>query len=881
MNVSPLMPPSPPAPSACHARRGVEAGWCARVRCRAKRFVASCLADPRASRAEREAHRARQYHEVARQLLPSVIGVPATVAVLAVLFWDVADRAALLGWGAGLFLVSLGMAAIGWRRRAQGAAAPVGRGQVARLAALLGLSGVIHGLLMGQLAADAGPDERVALVAVAAAGLAAGAWQFAAMAVAGLSWSWGMVLTLATGFAMSGDGALTFLAVPLVVYGVFLTVAILVTARSFIARMHAEFQADEQSQLLALLLHDFEETARDWLWETDREGRLRHVSARAAERFGYTVDALRGRYIVRMAFRNLSERSAEDEEAYRRFEDHLRHAIPFRGVEVPVEVRGERRWWSVSAKPLFDGRGQVDGWRGVGTDVTRERRAVSELARLASVDSLTGLSNRRRFLQRLGEFVGPEACATCGCTLLLLDLDHFKSVNDVLGHPAGDRLLQVVAERLVAAAAPGDLVSRLGGDEFALLLPKGRARAEVEAYAARVRERLEAPLELDGYRIDVRASVGVACAPEDAAAGDELLKAADLALYQAKAAGRDTVAFFEPGLRTALGKKTALLADLREALRQGEFVVYYQPQWGLSAGELVGFEALVRWRHPARGLVPPSDFIPIAEESGLILPLGAWVMEQACRDAARWPSPLKVAVNVSPVQFAGTDVHALVERALAATGLPPSRLDIELTESTLVHENEVVLTTLERLRGLGVGVALDDFGTGYSSLAYLRAFPIDKLKVDRAFVSRLDDHVEGGGSVAIVKAILELARALNLGTVAEGVETHEQRDVLRELGCGQAQGYLFAKPIAHAEVEAMLGLAPLAPGTEAAGPSPLSLAPASAPQRLPFATERSARPSPTTGSASRPPTRRRPRELEPRSLAARVAFIEPAGPISD
>jgi len=816
---------------------------CESTSCRVRSAVASCFTEPTASADEKARIRTRQYHAAANQLIGSVVGGLFTVIVILALYGGVGDPLALGLWACVLVAIVAWDLAGWWKHRNTAETTPVSPSRTRWLALQLGLSGLVYGVIVPHLLVVTDADQRAALIGVTAAFVAGGAWQYAPMPWAALAWTWGVSLPLTVGFFSALDGTFAYLAAAMLTYALFLTLGSLTTSRNFLARLRAESHAESQSQLLALVLNDFEESASDWLWEFDANRRLRHVSARAAARFGYTVAALRGRDVVELAFRGLVAPSAADLAAFARFRRLLDGGAPFRDVVVPLDLRGERRWWSVTARPLVDGSGARVGWRGVTSDVTIARRATLELERLASVDSLTGLANRHRFQERLAELLAPQEGEEAGCTLLLLDLDHFKNVNDVLGHPAGDRLLRVVADRIRDAVSGDALVARLGGDEFTVLLRQTRERVHVIACAERIRAALACPVELEGYRVDVRASLGVAVAPDDAATGDALLRAADMALYRAKASGRDTLAFFEPALEAAASAKHALLADLREALCREEFLLHYQPQWDLSTGSLVGFEALVRWDHPRRGMISPGEFIPIAEESGLILPLGAWVLEEACRAALRWPDALKVAVNVSAVQFDGTDVEALVRRVLAETGLPPHRLEVELTESLLVHERTAVVDTLEGLRRLGVGVALDDFGTGYSSLAYLRAFPIDKLKVDRSFVSRIDDEGVGAGGVAIVKAIVDLASALGLATVAEGVETDAQRDVLRSLGCAQAQGYLFAKPMALDAVEAMLELSPGEPRRSR------DAAPSGAPAEvLGHVTTRSARPE------TRPPS---------------------------
>ena len=471
--------------------------------------------------------------------------------------------------------------------------------------------------------------------------------------------------------------------------------------------------------------------------------------------------------------------------------EHMRGNSLFRDVSVAVLLQGRRRWWSFTAKPLFDSTGTLCSWRGVASDVTDQRERNNELVRQANLDSLTGLGNRHYFNRRLAAFFATPA-AIKPCALFVLDLDNFKTVNDSLGHAAGDLLLCEVARRLRGQMRSDAVLARLGGDEFAVLVPGAFGRPVAQALGQRLQQALLAPCVISEHRIDVHASIGVGYAPQDADNAQDLLKVADMALYAAKGAGRRALRFFERHMEIDARDKLNLLADLSEALREGQFEVHYQPQVRMRDGTLTGFEALVRWQHPTRGMVPPVQFIALAEDSGLIVPLGRWVLEKACRDAARWPGEKRVAVNVSAVEFEQADIRQVVREALRLSALPAKRLELELTESTLLADSVAAIKLLQDLRDDGVRIALDDFGTGFSSLAYLRNLPLDKLKVDRSFVRTLDDE-HNAESVAIVQAIHSLATALGLDTIAEGVENEAQMRTLKHIGCGLGQGYLFGK----------------------------------------------------------------------------------------
>ena len=419
---------------------------------------------------------------------------------------------------------------------------------------------------------------------------------------------------------------------------------------------------------------------------------------------------------------------------------------------------------------------------------------------LAHHDSLTGLANRILLRTRLDEAVA-RAQRGEACAVLCLDLDHFKDVNDTLGHPVGDRLLQAVTERILAEVRDQDTVARLGGDEFAIVQIGVRHPRGAATLAQRLVETLGAPFDLDGHHVIVGASIGIAVAPEDGPDPDQLLRNADMALYRAKAAGRGAFRFFEPEMNNYAQLRRSLQIDLRRAIEAHEFELFYQPQVRLQTRRISGFESLLRWRHPERGLVMPERFIPLAEETGLIVSLGEWALREACRVAAGWPGREKVAVNLSPVQFASARLVAAVSEALEHSGLDPARLELEITETVMLRDTEATLATLHRLKALGVSIALDDFGTGYSSLGYLQRFPFDKVKIDKSFVKNLAETRTSG---AIVRAIVSLCTALDMSTTAEGVETEAQYLALAALGCTEAQGYLFSQPCPAADLSTLI-----------------------------------------------------------------------------
>ena len=447
----------------------------------------------------------------------------------------------------------------------------------------------------------------------------------------------------------------------------------------------------------------------------------------------------------------------------------------------------------ISLKPLAWG-----GWVALHEDVTERLGAAEKIAQLARQDSLTGVANRLLFSEELDRATaGLDADGATGFALLGIDLDKFKEVNDSHGHPAGDALLVAVGRRLAETVRSDDVVARLGGDEFAVIQRGVTGREDAEALAGRIIDLLHKPFQIHGHRIEIGATVGIALAPGDGRDAGELMRNADIALYRAKGLKRGTYCFFDPAMEGRLRARRALEADLGRAVAAGQFELHYQPIVSLALGAVAGAEALIRWRHPQRGMVSPADFIPLAEETGLINEIGAWAMTEACRVAATWPDKLRVSVNLSVAQFSGPDLAEIAADALHQSGLEPSRLELEVTESLFLGDAPATFAHLHRLRALGLSIALDDFGTGYSSLSLLRNFPFDKLKIDQTFVR---DLPERPNCEAIVGAVAGLARSLAMTTVAEGVETKDHLARVAAAGCDEVQGYLFSRPMPAADL---------------------------------------------------------------------------------
>lgn len=504
------------------------------------------------------------------------------------------------------------------------------------------------------------------------------------------------------------------------------------------------------------------------------------------ERFwGLSRQAVIGKS-VRAIFR---EREAAEMEA--RDDALLREGRPVFEEREIVTYRAGKRSIYGRRLALRDESDGVEYILGVADDITERKAAEARISYLAHYDALTGLANRTLFRQQLERELSNIARGA-QLALLYLDLDLFKNVNDTLGHLAGDELLKEVAQRLRRCIRDCDLIARLGGDEFAIVQTGAREPEQAAALALRLRESvLNPPYDLNGHLTTVDLSIGISLAPDDGGGIDDLLKNADLALYRAKMEGRGRYRYFEPEMNDRVNRRRMLESDLRSAIDNNEFVLHYQPVVNLRSGKITGCEALLRWMNSHRGMIAPSEFIPIAEDTGLIGKIGEWVLRQACADAANWPSEVKVAVNVSAVQFCSAAMPLMVAAALADSGLPPERLELEITESALMQNNEPTLAVLGRLHDLGVGIAMDDFGAGYSSLSYLRSFPFDKIKIDRSFIADLATNDE---AVALVSTIVGLARTLKMATTAEGVETVSQRRILKAAGCDEIQGYLFSPP---------------------------------------------------------------------------------------
>ncbi|HLV06988.1 MAG TPA: EAL domain-containing protein [Croceibacterium sp.] len=558
----------------------------------------------------------------------------------------------------------------------------------------------------------------------------------------------------------------------------------------------AEAGAAEKDEVVSLLLREFEENEADWLWQIDTSRRVRSANPRFAYAMGRDPAELEGMPFIQLIAGEAWE-SGQFPPSLHDLAERLKRRESFSDLLVQVEVDSGRRWWELSGTPMLDAHGNFLGFRGVGSDVTVQRESDEKIAYLARYDTLTGLPNRLMLTEALGEAMRYAAQWRSQCAFLMIDLDRFKSVNDSLGHQVGDRLLAQVSQRLKTVTGDNEQCGRLGGDEFAIVIRDASDRERVTRVARTVIDTLSQPYEVDNHVLYIGASVGSAICPIDGETVESLMRNADLALYRAKDEGGGTHCRYEPALHASAEERRKLEHSLRHAIGKKEFQLNFQPVVDATSERLVSFEALLRWHSHEHGFISPGKFIPLAEDTRLIVPIGNWVLHEACRQAAQWGGNLKVAVNVSGEQLLEPGFAGHVVRALADSGLPAYRLEVEVTESIFLRDARTARQTLEEIMAVGCSVALDDFGTGYSSLGYLRSLRFSNIKVDRSFVQ---GAAQGSReSLAIVRAVVAMAQSLDMKTTAEGVETETEVELVRRLGCDKIQGYHFGRPMAAEE----------------------------------------------------------------------------------
>lgn len=567
----------------------------------------------------------------------------------------------------------------------------------------------------------------------------------------------------------------------------------LMNGRSFVSRKIAEANLNEKKEVVSLLLREFEDTGADWLWQTDTSRRLTHVSPRFAHAVGRTAEDIESRPFLQLVAGQAWD-SGKFPPALHELAEKLKRRDSFSNMLVPVLINDETRWWEISASPKLDENGIFHGFRGVGSDVTEQRESADKISHMARFDTLTGLPNRLQLTETLGNAQQNSDKWNGRCGFMMIDLDRFKAVNDTLGHPVGDRLLARVSERLRSIMTNNELCGRLGGDEFAIVIKDASDSQYMDMLGKKIIDTLSRPYEVDQHTLYIGASVGTAIGPRDGRTVEMLMRSADLALYRSKDQGGGAHNQYEPKLHVHAEERRVMEIALRKALDNNEFSLNYQPVVSADTGGVLGFEALLRWTNPNFGIVSPAKFIPLAEDARLIVPIGEWVMRTACKEAMKWPSTVKIAVNVSADQLTDPNFLDMVVSALQESQLPAQRLEIEVTESIFMREGTGATQVLDQIIGLGINLSLDDFGTGYSSLGYLRKTRFSTIKVDRSFVQGAAKNVPE--SLAIIRAVVAMADSLGMATTAEGAETEEEVKMIQKLGCSKIQGYYFGRPMA-------------------------------------------------------------------------------------
>jgi diguanylate cyclase (GGDEF)-like protein len=611
-------------------------------------------------------------------------------------------------------------------------------------------------------------------------GMIVASLSLAAVPAAAIAWISTLTVAFCVGYGFGAErldfklGTTFVLLAAIGIFGVTRLTQWLFSLLKSIAKTRAAYES------IRLLLKEYEHRGVGWLWQVDAENRVVYISSRMTGLIGRSPAQVVGHSLpATLGGTGALGRTLLAREA-------------FANLVMELNTRRGTRWISLSGDPVIDVTGQFQGFRGVGSDITEVRKTQERLTNLANMDVLSGLPNRGKVRQLLGEALESSAKTNVPCAIMFLDLDGFKPVNDTFGHPKGDAVLKSVSQRLVHEVGSLGEVGRMGGDEFAVVINDAQSRRTVEELARRIIASIAEPYFIDKAEIRIGVSVGCAFGPIDGKSVDDLIQKADLALYQAKAQGRGICCFFNVDMASEQEDRLRVEQDLKTALATNQFRLMFQPLINASDQSLIGFEALIRWQHPTRGVVSPLEFIPVAEESGLICDLGDWVIEEACRAAAVWPANITVAVNVSAKQLVFPALPNTVNEALARHRLQANRLELEVTESIFLGENAHTLDVLKRLRAIGVGIALDDFGTGYSSLGYLNKAVFHKLKIDGSFVREAADNRE---AVAIIQSIVQLAKSFRMTVTAEGVETADDFTRMRDLGVHQIQGYLFGRPM--------------------------------------------------------------------------------------
>ena len=725
------------------------------------------------------------------RLVPATVAIQVlTAAVLVVGLRDTTDNFQLGLWfGAALLLCFMrGARAVRLRHDPEYAEQfPARTESICLLVALLASMWLVPPLLWFD---NAEPSQKMFLCVVMAALVSAGSITLVSMPQAAIIYVGILTIGCLSLTMRLGSASMFGL---MIAYAVVLIINVLSTARQFVAHSRDRIELREQGEIIKLL-RELEATGSGGLWELDGDLRIAKMSPELLAEMRLSEEQVIGLHYK--YFLDPGGQIVAVSSGMRSLFEDLDNGAPFRDRAIMSADR--LRWWSISAKPIHDEKGELAGWRGVASDITEARLHGNDAVRAARTDPLTALANRLLVRELLEEAVLHQWESRAGCALLLVDLDRFKLVNDTLGHAIGDQLLVEVGRRLEQSVGQGGRVGRIGGDEFAVVWSGPCDRERLGAVADRIVADLSKSFTVGAATLHVGATIGIAICPNDGAFEEQLMRSADLALYRAKEAGRGGHAFFERWMFDEAEDHRMLEQDVREALSGDGLALAYQPIIDAASGDVVAREALLRWRHPKRGDIPPDQFIPIIEDAGLIHQIGDWVIREACAEAARWDERMRVAVNISAAQLTGAGLAKTVLGALASTRLHPGRLELEVTESVFLGDDAATLASLERLRGLGVRLVLDDFGKGYSSFGYLSRAHFAKIKIDQSFVRGAAEGTKD--CVAIVHAILALARGLGVETTAEGVETENQADVMRKLGCTQLQGFHFGRPVRAEEL---------------------------------------------------------------------------------
>ncbi|MFM2410841.1 MAG: hypothetical protein RL481_1669 [Pseudomonadota bacterium] len=700
---------------------------------------------------------------------------------------------AILAWALPLVLVSVWSLSQNQQKRA---ATPLAADAQAfrKIAHSAGLSGAIWGASMPLFGWFGAMAELLGTWSICLAMMVYASLLMPSVPAAGSAFIAAVSIGGVAGWVIGGE---YYLAIAAAALGMLLIFGVIRTAQSQILYQVASNVLQEKTETVSLLLREFEDSGADWLWQTDTARAVTHASPRFAYALHEEPRAIEGQPLLKLIAGDAWE-TGRYPDALHDLAERLKRREAFSNLIVPVTIKGKTRWWELSASPRMSEDGAFLGFRGVGSDVTEQRESADKISHLARFDTLTGLPNRLQLTETLGRALGEAEKWRRRCGFFMIDLDRFKAVNDTLGHPVGDRLLAQVAKRLKMIMSENELCGRLGGDEFAVVLMDANDSAYVEKLARKIIDTLSKPYEVDQNTLYIGASVGSAVGPVDGRTVELLMRSADLALYRSKEEGGNNHHSYQHKLHAHAEERRVLEFELRHALERNQLHIEYQPVVEAKGDHLItGFEALLRWKNPKFGAVSPAKFIPVAEDARLIVPMGTFVLRQACKDAMSWPETTKVAVNISVDQLSSPSFMETVVSALHDSGLPAWRLELEVTESIFLRDGGHTVQILDRLRKMGIKLSLDDFGTGYSSLGYLRNIRFDTIKVDRSFVQGAAKSK--AESIAIIRAVVALADALDITTTAEGVENEAEMIMIQQMGCTKIQGYYFGRPMLFAD----------------------------------------------------------------------------------